>query len=550
MRQKRVLTIVFCMCLCVSITGCSMETVKDKANSAVDTVKETASNAAEAVGDAAVTAKDAVVSWYSNLDFGRFKDGWDASVEFLGSQYAAAISGEYIANIETAIGTLKSDINSAVGYARGSAQEAGFLAEKWVSDTFNINAAANGSDYQAEVVGSNGFGSVDVTTNYGENASLKYYQDATGSAQAQAKTLFDAYQEYLKKTPQENPPTLAEYMNERGYDPNTQDALLTSVYEGQTRIIPSDQLTEATQYLQGKIDKIPAGDPVYQDTLTHLRDRLQAPDGTESIPLSREEAQAIAELAQNGEFNPEDFNIKISTVISPKYVMKQAIGTGIEVAAINTVLTIGPDIYSILKDIAKGEELDEDALKETGVEGAIAASQGFAEGSISQIVTTLCQAGVLGEGLMEANPSVVAALTVLVIEAAIHGYELSQGKITAEDYGNMMVDRLMVSALALPTSALLLAFLPASKIIMMAGCMGGGMIACLGYMAAKQAVMDLVDGGGFEAIIPVEATNAISVAKQTIASMNIGEKWSSFKDSVVSTASNGYIQISTMINGG
>ena len=545
MRLKRATAMLITVCLCSNLVGCSLESAKETANSVANTAGEVASS-----------AKESVVNWYSSLDFTKFEEGWNYSVEFMGAQYSAVMSSEYVSSVEAALTTLKTDMNSAAGSARGTAQEAGFLAEKWASDTFNLNAVANGSDYRAEVVGSNEFGSVDVTTNYGENASLKYYQNANGSASAQAKTLLEAYKEYCSNTTKEEPPTLAEYMNERGYDPQTQEALLTSVYEGQTRIIPTDQLAEATEYLQGRIDKLSTIEgsvaegrtQSYQETLEHLRDRLSAPDGTESTPLTREDAQAIAELSKDGGFKPEDFGITVSSVISPKYVVKQAVGTGLEVATINTILTAGPDLYSILKEAAETGNLDENALKEVGVEGAIAGSEGFVEGSVSRVITTLCQAGVLGEALKDANPSIVATLTVIAIEAAIHGYELSQGKITAEEYGNMMVDRLMVGMLALPTSTLLLAILPATKIAMMAGCMAGGMLACVGYMVAKEAVMDIVDGGGFEAIIPVEATNTMSVARNTIESLNIEENISTFKDSVISTANDGYIKVSSLIS--
>ena len=504
MKLQRFVATAMTVILSLNIVGCSMESAKETVTSAANTAQ-----------DAAITAKDSVVNWYSNLDFSKFEEGWNYSVEFMGAQYAAVMSSEYVANVEAALSSLEADINSAAGSARGTAQEAGFLAEKWASDTFNLNAVANGSDYRAEVVGSNEFGSVDVATNYGENASLKYYQTANGSASAQAKTLLEAYREYCSNTTKEEPPTLAEYMNERGYDPETQDALLSSVYEGQTRIIPSDQLSEATAYIQGRIDRLSTieGDVAgartqsYQETLDRLRDRLSAPDGTESTPLTHEDAQAIAELSKEGNFKPEDFGLTVSSIISPKYVVKQAIGTGIEIAALNTVFTVGPYVYSILKEAAQTGNLDENALKESGIEGAIAASEGFVEGSVSRVVTTLCQSGVLGEALKDASPSIVATMTILMIEASIHGYELSQGKITAEEYGNMMVDRLMISLLALPTSALFLAALPATHIAMLAGCMAGGMIACVGYTVAKNAVMDIVDGGGFEAIVPVDVTN-------------------------------------------
>lgn len=544
MRLKKVISLAIVICLMTNLVACSMEEAK-----------QTAGSTWNEIGKKAETAKETVVDWWSNIDFSKFKQGWDYSVEFLGTNYNAIMSSQYVESIENAITTLKTDINSVAGSMRGTAQEAGYLAEKWASDTFNINAKANGSEYSAEVVGSNEFGSVDVATNYGENASLKYYKTAQGSAEAQAKTLLEAYKEYQSKA--KDPISLKDYMDKNGYDSSTQEDLLASVYEGQTRIIPTDQLSEAKAFLQGRIDKLSSidGDVAsartksYQETLNSLKDRLKAPDGTESKPLSSNEAKAIAELAQEGEFDPEDFGIKVSSVISPKYVFKQAMGTGLEVAALKTILTIGPDIFSILKEAISTGNIDESMLKETGLEGAIAAAEGFTEGSVCRVVTTMCSSGALGEGLKEANPSVVATLTVIVIEAAIRGYDLSQGKITPEEYGNMMVDRLMVGLLAVPTSALFLAILPATHIAMLAGGMAGCMVASIGYLAGKEVVLDFIDGGGFEAIVPVEVAKTFSVAKDKLASLDIKEKVSTFKDSVVSVANDGYIKVVSLLPG-
>lgn len=545
MRLRRGLSIAISIMLCIGLVGCSLEDAID-----------TASSTAEAVGKTATGIKDSVVEWYSSVDFTKFQEGWEIATQYANAQYSAAISSEYIANVATEIQKLKTDINASIDTTRGTAQEAGFLAEKWVSDTFNIDAVANGSEHRANVKGSNKFGSVDVSTDYGENASLKYYKDAKGSVNAQAKTLIESYHEYCSSTSLDNPLTLTEYLDERGYDSSTQEALLASVYEGQARIIPSDQLAEATAYIQGRIDKLSTIDgPVaegrvlsYRETLDHLKDRLSAPDGTESKPLSREEAQAIAELAKSGDFKPEDFGIKVSAVISPKYVVKQAIGTGLETATLNTALTVGPELYSIFVEAAKKGKLDESALKETGITGLLVSSEGFLEGSICHFVTAMCQSGTWGEALKSADPSIVAVLTCTIIEAAIRGYDLSQGKISAEEYGNVMVDRLMIGLLAVPISEVFMALLPVSKLAMMVGCMAGGMLAYVGYTFAKEIVMDIVDGGGFEAIIPVDVADTMSVAKERIASLNFDEKVSSAKEFAISTLSDGYIHISEALN--
>ena len=524
--QRRFISFITVCCIVFNVTACNV----------VDTAKEKA-----------ISAKDSVVSWYESLDFSKFKDGWEKSKEFVGAQYSAAVSSEYVANVQASIADLKTNINSAAGSARGTAQEAGFLAEQWATDTFNINAVANGSKERATRVGSNDLGSPDVTTTYGEKASLKYYQSANANAQKQAMDLLSRYYEYCSKSA--NPKNFRDYINENKYNPDTMDELLasnTAIYDGQTRIIPADQMEEAARYLRGEIDSVTANGgtaPVLQDTLDNLRDRLKAPDGTESTPISYDEIQAVAELAKEGKFKPEDFGIKTSTMISPKYVLKTAMGTGLTAAALNAVFTVGPDLYTIIKNSIEAGGIDEAELKKVGLESAIAASEGFVEGSVCSTVTTLCQAGVFGAALEKANPSVVATITILVIEAAINGYKLSTGQITAEEYGNLMADRVMISLIAIPAVELMLLVCGALKIPLIFGCLAGSLLACIGYTLAKEAVLDIVDGGGFEAVVPKEATDALSVAKNYVSDLNIKERASSFGDTVVTTANDGLIRI-------
>lgn len=232
-----------------------------------------------------------MVEWYQGIDLAKFKDGWDAAVNWAGSAYAATMSSELVANVGTAINNFKVDMNAAYGSARGIAQEAGFAAEKWMADTFNIDAAARGSTYSAKTVNSHGLGSTDVTTNYSEQVSLKYYSTAQGSAHAQAETLIEAYRDYYVQA--KNPMSLQEYMDSHGYDYETQSKLLP-LYDDQTRIIPTDQMEEATAYLQGRITKLSAIEgheaeqltKTYQQTLANLKDRLTAPDGTSSKPAT------------------------------------------------------------------------------------------------------------------------------------------------------------------------------------------------------------------------------------------------------------------------
>lgn len=524
---KRIIAILLVTCLCLQLVGCA---------SPVKTAEY---------------AKKKVVSWFSSLDTERFREGCEYALEYMGIQTSALMTSEYMQNIETAITDLKGNLNSAAGSARLTAQEAGFAAEKWAAGTFNINSAANNSNYTAEVVGSNGFGSVDVSTNYGENASLKYYQTANESANAQAKSVIKAYGEYKSRS--SNPKTFEEYLNSNNIDSKTKEAIYKSVYEGQTRIIPADQLTEATQYLQGKISKLSMVEgeatslqiKTYKEVIEKLRDRLQAPDGTQSIPLTNEEAQAIAELSQKGQFKPEDFGVTLSQVVNYKVILKQAMGTGLGVGFLKTAFEVGPDLFSTIIEAAKYGKIDENHLKKIGIDGAIAMSEGFVEGSISSTIVSLCASGKLGEGLKGASPTIVATLTFLVIEAAISGYDLAKGKITEEQFANMMIDRIMISLLMVPTSALAIAILPASKIAVVAGCMAGGLLVCTAYGAAKEAIMDITDKGGIIAIVPKEIADPLSSVRKTISELNIDNITSLFGEFTVTKLKDGLIRVKT-----
>lgn len=545
------------------------EDVTNKAGEVKDTISSAASDAwnttkekAGEIKDGAITKagelKDAVVKWYNSIDFSKFKAGWDAATDWMGAAYSAAsfeafMQTDYIQGVSNAINDLGASINSAKGSVRGIAQEAGFAAEKWHAGTFNIDAAARGSSYKARVVGSTELGSADIVTDYGEEASLKYYNSGRGSAQAQAKTLIEAYHNSgAAKTGQ----SFEKYLDSHGYDSEAYNKLLP-LYDGQMRIIPTDQMSEAKAYLQGRIDKLstipgPQAEQlssVYQQTLDGLKDRLVSPDGsTSSKPMSYEEMQAIAELSQDGSFKPEDFGLTVSQVIPPKYILKEAMGTGLEVGAMKTLFTIGPDVYAIIAEAIKTGNIDQSKIKDTGIEGIISMSEGFVEGSLSRIVIQACQEGLLGEALKNASPNVVGSIVFLTIEAVISGYSLAKGEITPEEYGNMMADRIMITVLAMPVSAAILWFLPGAKLFTLIGCLAGGMIASGGYTLAKEAVLEFVDGGGFEAIIPVGIADKIETVKDKVANMNWSGQLSNLKEYAVSTASNGYITIKSVFS--
>lgn len=159
----------------------------------------------------------------------------------LGSGYVDSVNGEISEFIES-VAHFKG-MQSSVDTLKGD------LAEFWHAGTFNIDAAVKGSGNRVQVDRSHDFGSVDVSgKNIELDAGLKYYKNGVESAKQQAKSVFEAYKKYQSGGGKE---TLEEYLKNRNYQDDS--VLNDAVYSGQIRVIPADQLTEATKWLERKI---------------------------------------------------------------------------------------------------------------------------------------------------------------------------------------------------------------------------------------------------------------------------------------------------------
>lgn len=208
----------------------------------------------------------------------------------LGSGYVDSVNGEISEFIES-VAHFKG-MQSSVDTLKGD------LAEFWHAGTFNIDAAVKGSGNRVQVDRSHDFGSVDVSgKNIELDAGLKYYKNGVESAKQQAKSVFEAYKKYQSGGGKE---TLEEYLKNRNYQDDS--VLNDAVYSGQIRVIPADQLTEATKWLERKIaeegSKRPEQVERYRETLKLLKDRISDNHGNESIPLSEEDAKKLAQLAK------------------------------------------------------------------------------------------------------------------------------------------------------------------------------------------------------------------------------------------------------------
>ncbi len=531
----------------------------ETATSALDTAKDVTGNLAtsassffdtakDKAGDlagSAATAFEEAKSKLSSISLPDFRKGWQAASSFLGTTVASLGGQVYVDAVAAAIDQLEANVNARVFQYRNSeniASLGGFAAEEWHAGTFNIDAIAKGIKNFANTDKSNALGSVDVSTGSGIDASLKYYKTGADSARAQssirlteqAQKLMQQYAEFREKTGSNL--SFDDWLKTEVNFDSSPD-LYWELYQSQVRLIPSDQIDDAVEFLKKAIAKESVKETTgrqavaksYRDTLENLSDRLKAADGTESIPLTKEEAEAIAKAGKEGNFKPSEFGVKTSTTIKGSYIAKQAMKAGATSAIIESVLVIGPEVYEIIKYLIQTGEIDGEKLKETGIEGLSAAADGYLKGSISNALVIMCRAGKLGTAYVSASPALVGALTVMIIDALKYGIMMANGKMTTEEYADIMAQELIVSAGALGTAALVGLLFPGASLAICFGSFIGGLVVSSGYAAGKDFILAKIDEAGVDMLVPIKDTAESLKGKAEMLGAKITDSLASLK---------------------
>ena len=539
------------------IVGNAAETVSGFASSTADKVSELTDDAVTT----ASTAFDSVKQTLTKISLPDFRSGWNKATSFFGTNIAALGGQVYVNSIASAIDDLQASVSARVqGYGSGIAQKAGFAAEEWHAGTFNIDAIARGSSKNATTGNSNALGSADVSVGSEMNAGLKYFATAEDSVKAQARItqdsqgLFRKYGEYLASSGDKL--SFDEWLSQTSINLDECSDLYWELYQEQIRIIPSDQIDDAKVFLKKAIAKESAKEGSnrkamevsYRDTLKDLSDRLEAADGTQSVPLSKKDAEAIAKAGIDNDFKPSEFGVTTSSAIKGSYVVKQAMKAGATSAIIQSALTVGPEIYEIIKYLIETGEIDKDKLKETGIDGITAAADGYLKGAISNALVIMCQSGKFGAAYTAASPELIGAMTVMVIDAIRYGIMMANGKITTEEYADIMMQEVLVSIGALGGAAIISLFFPGATLAICLGSFIGGLIVSAGYSAGKEFVLAKIDSAGVDMLVPIQASSAFIKDKAAIVTEKISDALSTIKGIDISSIKDKTIRVIDFTN--
>lgn len=423
-----------------------------------------------------------------------FQDGYSFFEKNIGVMDGAHGASRYVSGVEEEIDSFAKKLNDFGAKRRKSGADKlqGDVAEYWHAHTFNIEAKAAESPHHAEALRSNRLASVDIKTNFGEDYGLKYWKTGEESGREQATTVYERF----KKSGMDS---LEDFLNKKkleGKDPNL------SLYQGQGRIVPSDQLSEATEHLKKRYNKEAYNRPEqaakYQETLDRLDDRIRDGEGVESHPLSRPDSEKLTVEAQKGNVDTEylkQHGVSLEESIKGEYVFKQAIEAGKTAAVITTVMKLAPEVLKAVSYLVKTGRLNPEQFKKMGLAALDGASLGFIRGSVAAGLTTACKAGFFGTAMKSLTPNVIASLTVLTMETIGDAFRVACGQKDRQEMALNLIKNMVVSSSGLIGGGL------ASCVLPCLGFMLGSFIgATLGSFACKAggaAILSLCVDSGF-----------------------------------------------------
>jgi len=257
---------------------------------------------------------------------GRSRESWFATeTQKAISAMSAKEASKYLEELDTALRSANESLYRTITTQAGVVSQNrcldGYIAEQYHAQTFNLNAQAKGSEYRAKVLEPSGKAyaknSVDVVIVDGNGKVVKRYQS-----------------KYCKDAKA------------------TEKAFEHGDYRGQQKLVPKEQQTNITK----------------KSTIV-----LEAPDGTTSKPLTKNEAGQLRDEAQSGNWNELNWN-EYATKDLAIGIGKQAGYAALQGAAIGVGFDVAQKLWN--GEEIKSEEIVETALVSGADFGVKAATAG------------------------------------------------------------------------------------------------------------------------------------------------------------------------------
>jgi len=233
------------------------------------------------------------------------------------------------------------------------------------------------------------------------------------------------------------------------------------------------------------------------EPLEKLVDRISDDTGTESIALTKDEAEAIAVLIKEGKFKPEDFGISLNDLITSEYILNQALKAGYTSAVITLVMQLTPEIIKSVYLLIKYHEIDIEQAKKLGRLTLSASAEGFLRGSIASALTIACQAEKLGKAFTNVSPSAIGALTTICLDVVKSSIMVAAGKMTPREMGANITKEILISSAALAAGTIGQTILPELPVLgyMLGSLVGSCMASVVLNISEKYLISFCIDTG-------------------------------------------------------
>lgn len=380
-----------------------------------------------------------------------FKDSFDKTIESMGGYQGSSLGSEYVSDVQNAIDQTIEQIKIIGSTDKGIHYIKGDIAEPWHAGTLKIYSAAKGIDnLKANVPRDSS--PIDITAqspNEFLRAQVKYF-----------------------KTPED-----------------TAKAISKLKYHGLEKIVPEDQLegikAAALRLHQKNLNTRPELAQEYLDTYNRVADRIKIAKA-QSVPLSEKEALRIAKELQKDHFSPDQYGLNTLNFIEWSDIIRESGEAALNTTILTAVLKSSPHLWNIMKEFVQEGQVSRDKIEKLGLAAASGSVEGALRGGIAATVTASCKSGLLGESLRLVNPTVVAAATVVAMNAVHNAIGVYQGKLTKEQFAESCIRDTFVVGMGIWGATIGQTLIPVPLLGVVIGNFIGSTCATFIYEGSKQ----------------------------------------------------------------
>ena len=234
----------------------------------------------------------------------------------------------------------------------------------------------------------------------------------------------------------------------------------------------------------------------YKEVKKTVQNIISDGNGCESVPLTRENSQKLAEAARNGTIDDKllkELGVDKSQLICNKHIAKKALSAEINAAVLMLVLNVAPKIIDVLSTLIQNGEIDVETLRSDGIDAVSSTAKSYIEGALTSGIYLCCKLEKFGETLKNVDANVVGLVVVFTMSLILDSIKLALGDITKIEFVENTTRNSLVLDLSLAGGVIATALFPELSVIAsLLGSMIGSAVGVLIYKCLDRCFMALI----------------------------------------------------------